>query len=52
MMWVWIALALVAVAFAAYLWKVRQARLVDVLDAQRAAMADLRRGTGIQPDDS
>jgi hypothetical protein len=50
----WISLGLgglAAVALGAYLWKARQARRIDMLDAQRSAFQQLRGGSGTRPDD-
>ncbi len=52
MMWIWLGLGgLVVVAVGTYFYKARQARRIDVLDAQRTAMSQLRSGTGIRPED-
>jgi hypothetical protein len=43
--------ALVAFAGLAYRRKAQRARQIDLLDAQRTAMAQLRDGSGRRPDD-
>ena len=44
-------LALVAFAALAYRRKAQRARQIDLLGAQRTAMAQLRDGSGRRPDD-
>ena len=51
MTWLWIVLALVAVAVGAYQWKARQARKFDQLDARRTALGEISRGAGHRPED-
>lgn len=43
--------AIVAFAGLAYRRKAQRARQIDLLDAQRTAMAQLRDGSGRRPDD-
>lgn len=51
MIWLWIVLAVIVAGVGAYLWKARQARKLDELDARRTALGQLSRGHGISPDD-
>ena len=43
--------ALVVIAVGAYAWKARQARRIDMLDAQKTAFEQLRGGGGRRPDE-
>ncbi len=52
MMWILLGLGgLVVVALGTYFYKARQARRIDVLDAQRTAFQQLRSGSGTRPED-
>jgi len=52
MTWIWLGLGgLVVIALGTYAYKARAARRIDVLDAQRTALQQLRSDTGRRPED-